>query len=221
MFRYASLFLCLSLLAARAGAQPALLGHLDGTSYVSPTGAFKVEVPVTPELGGAISDTANVVTFRDNFSTYVTIGAFRQDATQRWLLETSGIRDYLKGFFEQYVLRDFAQAYKDVQLETNARFLPTVCDGAFVAYVMIPGGSMFADRIPVVAENQAPPVAKRGNMLFVKNGFIFVISIELVERVTEGSAYHKTADEEDILLRQRLVDLAAKMDFTKPPAAVK
>jgi hypothetical protein len=41
------------------------------------------------------------------------------------------------------------------------------------------------------------PVAKRGNQLFVKNGHIFVISIELTERVLERTTYKKTAAEED------------------------
>ena len=62
-------------------------------------------------------------------------------------------------------------------------------------------------------------VAKRGNMMFVKNGFIFVISTELAERITEGSTYHKTTDEEDTLLRDRLLDIANRIRFLSPSPA--
>jgi len=60
-------------------------------------------------------------------------------------------------------------------------------------------------------------VAKRGNLLFVKNGHIFVISTELAERAIEGKAYKKTTVEEDDLLRQRLNDLVDKIQFAKRP----
>jgi len=56
-------------------------------------------------------------------------------------------------------------------------------------------------------------------MLFVKNGITFVISTELSERVTEGSRYTKTTQEENETLRKRLQNIAANMTFTPPPAA--
>jgi hypothetical protein len=40
--------------------------------------------------------------------------------------------------------------------------------------------------------------------------------MELAERITERSSYHKTTAEEDDLLRQRLVELYKKLEFTKP-----
>jgi hypothetical protein len=52
----------------------------------------------------------------------------------------------------------------------------------------------------------------------VKNGVVFVVSTELAERVTEGAAYKKTPEEEDQILRKRLVDIVSKMQFPKPPA---
>jgi len=64
-----------------------------------------------------------------------------------------------------------------------------------------------------------PPVAKRGNLLFVKNGHIFVISVELAERVLERSTYKKTVAEEDELLRQRLTEAVARLNFPKQPAS--
>lgn len=201
--------------AVSAGAQdaPVLAGRVEGTTYVSPTGVFKVAIPVLPELGGTITDTPNVVTFQDGFTTHISIAAFEQDATQHWQLSTDGPRDYLKSFFQNFVMADFARTFPNVQIEPNARFLPGMLDGAFIAYILIPGGTMFGNRIPIVAVNEAPRVAKRGNLLFVKNGYIFVISTELAERVTEGSAYHETNDAEDTLLRERLIDVANKIKF--------
>ncbi len=77
-----------------ADAMP-LLGRVDGRTYISPTGAFKVSIPVLPELGGNITDTENVVTFQDDFNTHISIAAFPQDATQRWEMSTRGLKDYL------------------------------------------------------------------------------------------------------------------------------
>ena len=55
MFRVASL-ICLAAAAVAAKAQDEaakpLAGTLDGDVYTSPTGAFSIEVPVLPALGG-------------------------------------------------------------------------------------------------------------------------------------------------------------------------
>jgi hypothetical protein len=61
-------------------------------------------------------------------------------------------------------------------------------------------------------------VAKRGNLIFVRNEYIYIVSTELAERVTEGLAYHKTTAEEDALLRQRLSDILERIQFTQPAA---
>ena len=53
-------------------------------------------------------------------------------------------------------------------------------------------------------------------LLFVKNGVTFVISTELSERVTEGSSWKTTTEEEDRILRNRLVEITRKIQFTKP-----
>ncbi len=194
-----------------------LAGKLEGRTYVSPTGIFKVTVPVLAELGGEITDTPNVVTFQDDFNVHVSIAAFPQDATQRWELSTRGAKDYLVYFFSNFVLRDFKQAFQGVQME-SAKFLPGMLEGSLLTYFLVPGGTMFGDRVPVVAAGQVP-VAKRGNLLFVRNGHVFVISIELAERAIEGRLYTKTTAEEDEILRNRLNDIVAKMTFAKPPAA--
>lgn len=194
-----------------------LAGKIEGKTYISPTGMFKVAIPVLPELGGDITDTPNVVTFQDDFNVHVSIAAFPQDATQRWEFSTRGAKDYLIYFFSNFVLSDFKQAFgSGVQIE-SAKFLPGMLDGALLTYLLVPGGTMFRDRVPASMTGERPPVAKRGNLLFVRNGHVFVISTELSERVIEGKSYSKTTAEEDDILRNRLNDIVGKMAFAKPP----
>ncbi len=207
-----------SALALRAQDAAPLYGQIEGRTYLSPTGAFKVTIPVLPELGGSVTDTANVVTFQDNFSVHVSIAAFPQDATQRWELSTRGVKDYLSYFFANSVLAEYRRTFEGVEVQ-SAVFNPKTEGGALIAYILIPGGSMFMDRVPQLGGSDHPPVAKRGNMVFVKNGYIFVISTELAERVTEGSAYKKTTAQEDQILRDRLDDMLSKIQFLKSPDA--
>ncbi|MGH7943697.1 MAG: hypothetical protein ACREH8_01455 [Opitutaceae bacterium] len=216
MFRSTLAFISATLLTALTHAQ-GLEGKIDGKSYVSPTGIFKVVIPVLPELGGDITDTPNVVTFQDDFNVHVSIAAFPQDATQRWELSTRGPKDYLIYFFSNFVLSDFKQTFEGVQIE-SAKFVPGMLDGALLTYLLVPGGTMFGHRVPQLGADRVP-VAKRGNLLFVRNGHIFVISIELAERVIEGRSYNKTAAEEDEILRNRLMDIVGKIAFAKPPIA--
>ena len=209
----------LGLVARAQNPQPAALaGKIEGKTYVSPTGDFKVTIPVLPELGGEITDTPNVVTFQDAFNVHISIAAFPQDATQRWENSTRGQKDYLIYFFSNFVLADFKQAFEGVQIE-SAKFIPATLDGSLITFILIPGGTMFTDKVPQLAAGDRLPIAKRGNLLFVKNGHIFVISIELAERVIEGRTYKKTTAEEDDILRQRLNDVVAKIQFAKLPAA--
>ncbi|MSU23918.1 MAG: hypothetical protein EXS32_08875 [Opitutus sp.] len=219
MFRLilALVFLTVSLVVRAQEAATGLAGRVDGRTYISPTGTFKVTIPVLPELGGNITDTPNVVTFQDDFNTHASIAAFIQDATQRWEMSTRGMKDYLVYFFSNFVLADFKQSFEGVQIE-SAKFIPGMLEGALITATLMPGGSMFASKVPQYEEGRMA-VAKRGNLLFVKNGHIFVISVELAERVIEGRAYKKTTEEEDEILRQRLNDVVGKIQFAKPPAA--
>jgi hypothetical protein len=194
-----------------------LLGRVDGSSYTAPSGAFKVTIPVLPELGGTISDTENVVTFQDDFNTHISIAAFAQDATQRWELSSRGLKDYLVYFFSNFVLSDFKEAFEGVQIE-SAKFAPSLQEGSLITYILIPGGTMFASKIVSMGTDDKPPVAKRGNLLFVKNGHIFVVSIELAERIIEGRNYKKTTAEEDEILRQRLLDVVSKIQLPRSSA---
>lgn len=196
-------------------AQPVTtLGRLEGDQYVSPTGAFRVKLPVLPELGGAIDETENVVTFQDQFNVHASIACFPMDATQRWENETRGRRDYLIWFFDNFVQADFQGRFPGSRIE-SAKFLHGVEGGALLAYNLLPGGSMFEDRI-ILTGNETVPVAKRGNLLFVHDRNVYVLSIELAEKVVERSTYKKTTEEEDEILRRRLLELLNKMRFTEP-----
>lgn len=190
-----------------------LVGRVEERQYVSPTGQFRVAIPVLPELGGEISDTPTVVTFQDSFTTHVSIAAFPQNAMQRWELNTRGLKEYLAYYFASHVLPAFEGARSD----KTAKFIPGTMDGALLAFFELPGGSVFAERVPRLSPNDPAPVAKRGNLVFVRNGHVFVISMELAERVTEGAAYKKTPAEEDELLRTRLLDILDKITFAPAP----
>ncbi len=166
-----------------------------------------------PELGGRVIDTENVVTFQDDFNVLCTIAAFPMDATQRWELSTRGLKDYLAYFFANYVMPDFQQTFSGARAE-SAKFVPSVAEGSLLVYTLLPGGSMFAHKLTFVTPDERLPDAKRGNLVFVRNGWIFVMSVELAERIIERSTYHKTTAEEDAILRRRLIDLLGKIEFT-------
>lgn len=205
----------LPLLAQQPMDPGALAGRIDGRTYISPTGAFRVTIPVLPELGGHILDTPNVVTFQDSFNVLCTIAAIPMDATQRWEHSTRGPKDYLAYFFANSVMPDFQETFRGAEVE-SAKFAPSIGNGALLVYLLLPGGSMFADKLAFAAGSDAVPVAKRGNLLLVRNGWIFILSVELAERVIERSSYKKTTEEEDEILRHRLTDLLGKMTFTAP-----
>jgi hypothetical protein len=202
-----------------APAQRPLAGTIQGNRYLAPTGAYSVEIPIYPELGGTIVDTPYVVTFQDDFTTHISIAAFPQDATERWKLETNGPKEYLKDFFLHFVASDFMRTNKHAKVEENARFVSGIFNGAFIAYILLPGGSMFFNSNYAIAADSKIPTAKRGNMIFVKNGYLYVLSTELAERATEGTAYHKTVQEEDEILRERLIDVTRKMQFASVPSS--
>ncbi|MSU46944.1 MAG: hypothetical protein EXS42_07455 [Lacunisphaera sp.] len=219
MFRLALLLVANAVLAVLASAQDAgLAGKMSGDIYVSATGEFKIPAPVLPELGGTITDTENVVTFNDRYSTHTSIACFPLDASQKWELETRGLRDYLLYFFTDVVLADFQGRYPGASIE-SARFLPELMAGAVITYALLPGGSFFEGMNRVL---DAPPArtvtAKRGTLLFVRNRHIFIISTELAERATQRSTYQQTPEKENALLSTRLTELAGRLVFTAPKA---
>ena len=199
---------------ARAPA-PQMYGKVEGDNYTSPLGFYKVRVPVLSQLGGSISDTPNVVTFDDDFSTHISIGAFPFSRELKWEYDTRGAKDFLIFFFSSLVMPDFVARYPGSKMEDNAAFLPKFQDGSLLIFTLLPNGSFFAQRV-VLGSTEEPVVAKRGNLCFVKSNCVFVVSTELSERVLERSTYHKTVEEENAILRQRLLDLVEKMQFTQP-----
>lgn len=218
MLRQFLLFLAVSaapLWAQPGNDSPGLVGRVEGRTYIAPGGTYRIPIPVLPELGGAISDTENVVTFQDNFNVHISIGRFPQDATQRWELSTRGTKDYLSYFFATYVMPDFTQAFPGGKVE-SASFWPKLFDGSLVVYTLLPGGSMFTNKRAILTLDDTPAVAKRGNLILVRNNVIYVITSELVERVTERGLYNKTTAEEDQILRERLVETARRMEFPRP-----
>lgn len=206
-----------ALLCPPATAQTAgLAGKIADGNYLSATGEFKVPVLVLPELGGVISDTENVVTFHDDYNVHISIACFAQDAAQKWELDTRGRRDYLLYFFNEFVLTDFQRRFPGSRIE-SARFVPELQDGALIAYALLPGGSFFEDRNYILAAPPIDPVtAKRGTLLFVRNGHIYIISTELAERATQRSTYRQSTEKEDSLLADRLTALTGRLIFPAP-----
>jgi len=50
-------------------------------------------------------------------------------------------------------------------------------------------------------------------LLFVRRGFIYVLSAELAERATQRSTYQMTTEQEDTLLSVRLTELVKRLIF--------
>jgi hypothetical protein len=208
--------------AAAAGAQdaptsgPTLLGRIDGATYTFATGAFRVPLPIVPGLNGSVRDTSKLVAFRDLF-TYVNIVALPLGAAERSDLESEGLSAYLGHFFANSVLVEFVQAYPGTKVEKEARFYPSLLGGSLVTYVLLPGGSQFANQAETLTLERHPLVAKRGILLFAHNDALYVVSEELSERITEGTVYTLSPAEEDALLRDRLFAVANTIQF--PPYA--
>lgn len=203
-------------LLAQSGDPDGLVGRVEGRTYVPASGAYRVAIPVLPELGGRINDTETSVTFQDDFNVLASIAVVEMDATQRWELSTRGRKEYLAYFFANFVMPDFQQLFPGASVE-EAKYSPSIAEGSLIAYTLLPGGSMFAHKLPFASAETTVPVAKRGNLVFTRDSRVFVLSVELAERITERSTYKKTPAEENEILRQRLIDLFNKMTF--PPAA--
>ena len=214
MFRSLLLMLCSLALAVVSTSAAQLLGLMDGETYVSPTGQFRVRAPVLPELGGVITDSANVVTFQDNFGVHVSIACFELDATQRWEFDTRGQRDYLLYFLTDLVMANFEARFPGSRVE-SARYMPELLEGALIGYVLLPGGSEFEAHNRVLNGAPAEPiVAKRGTLIFVRHRHVYAISTELSERATQRSTYVLTREQEDELLSTRLIALSGRLTFT-------
>ncbi len=199
---------------------PQLYGRINGDVYESPTGAFRIAIPVLPELGGSVSDSANVVTFDDNFSTHCSVGAFPLPPELQSEFESRGTQGFLIYFFTKLVMPDFATRYPGATIEDTGAFLPQYQGGAMLIYTRLPGGSLFAPQAAIWTPPE-PLVAKRGNLCFVKNHFVFVVSMELAERSLQRLTYDLTLTQENDLLKRRLLALVARMEFAPPPGTAR
>jgi hypothetical protein len=195
-------------------------GRVEGDIYISPTGLYKVKIPVLPQLGGTVSDTPNLVTFDDDYSIHINIGAFPLSRELKAEYDVRGTKDFLIFFFTNLIMPDYAANFHGAQMEPNAIFLGKFQNGSMLIFLLLPGGSVFEHQVRM-SNSLSPAVAKRGNLCFVKNGYVFVVSTELAERVLERSTYKKSPEEENAILRDRLMDIVAKMQFSAPAPETK
>lgn len=210
--------LCATARAQVATPPPTLYGEIKGTNYIAPGGRFRIGIPVLPELGGQVHDSENVVTFDDPVSIHVSVACFPFDMTQKWEHETRETRDYLEYFYREFVFPDFEGRFPGSSNEASL-FSPQLRDGALFVFTLLPGGSAFEGRSTLLDPTAKPTaIAKRGTLLFVQNGCVYVISSELAERVTQRAAFQKTPEQENEILRARLVELAGRIQIaaTKP-----
>jgi hypothetical protein len=214
MSRSLPFLLCGMALAALPADAAPLAGRVEGDTYISANGEFRIRLPVLPELGGRIEDTDSVVTFQDDFGTHISIACFELDAVQRWEFETRGRRDYLLYFLTDIVMANFAMRFPGSSVE-SARYLPDLLEGALLGFSLLPGGSHFEDRSSVVDGALPPVTAKRGTLLFVRHRHVYAVSTELSERATLRRTYQKTVEQEDALLSERLTALAGRITFTR------
>lgn len=188
-----------------------LHGRIEAERYFAPGDLYSVPLPVFHGTDSAVMDTAEIVVFKDKVSTLLTIAAFKMPAYAKWEFEGMEPKDYLIAFFRDNILRDYRHEFPESSIE-SARFLPEVYAGAMVAFTLMPGGSAFTP--PAPASPLAPaPVAKRGHLVFVRNGYIYVIAAELAERVTQPATYKLTTQEEDRLLFGRLAAVLEALRF--------
>jgi hypothetical protein len=136
------------------------------------------------------------------------------DAPLRAELETRGRKDFLSHFFTQYVQPEYVRNFPDARAE-SAKYLPSILDGSLLVMNLLPNGTAFADRLHL-PEDAPDPVAKHGSILFIKNDRIFIVTTELYERILFHGSFQKTTEEEDSILRTRLMRILGKMSF---PAA--
>jgi len=205
---------------------PQLRGRIVSDRYFAASGAFSVALPKLNKDSAAIMDSESIVVFKDQVSMFVMIGGWAMPAIQKWQLETSSPKEFLVGFFRDYVLRPSAEECPEIKLEEPAAgFLPEFEGGALLTYTLLPNSSAFkVDPAVAALPNPPTPVAKRGTLVFLKGNHVFAISIELAERVTQQSRYNLTKEKEDKVLLERLSKVASAMEFfpsQKPGAGAK
>ncbi len=202
---------------AAPAAVPKLLGRIEGDRYIAPGEAYSVPVPVLHGDNATIMDNGEIVVFKDKVATLLTIAAFPMPPVARWEFETTPPKDYLIAFFRDNILRDYVREFPGSTIE-SARFLPDIFGGAMVAFTLLPGGSVFPPATPH-APTAPALVAKRGHFVFVREGRIFVLAVELAERITRTTDTALTTAEEDQVLFDRLITVLAALRFGQDAVA--
>lgn len=197
--------------AAAPAEAPKLRGRLEDGRYHAPGDTYSVSVPVLHGDKTAIMDNGEIVVFKDKVATLLTIAAFPMPPFAKWEHATTPPREYLIGFFRDNILRDYDREFPGSTIE-SARFIPEFQGGALVAFALLPGGSAFEPAAPL-PPTAPPPIAKRGHVVFVRDDRIFVVAIELAERVTRSADYKLTTAEEDRILFDRLITVLAATRF--------
>jgi hypothetical protein len=194
-----------------------LRGRIENGRYYAPSDAFNITIPALAGDRPLILDNPNIVVFRDDVRTMLTVAAVRMEPIHKWELETSSPREFLIRFFRENVLADFQETFPGTSVE-GAIMLNDFEGGALLVSTLHPNGSAFeVDPIVRNDPNSPPPVAKRGSLLFSRGGFVFVLSTELADRVTESSTYITDTATEDRILRERLVEAVSQMRFADSP----
>ena len=189
-----------------------LQGSIDDNNYyTSPGGHYRIPVPVLAELGGSVEDSMTVTDFRDGYGTHVLIASLPLEPALRARLDTSSKKDFLTWFYAQQVQAEYQRSYPGAKTEA-ARFIPGLQDGTLFATILLPQGSAFRDLL-FLKESEEEPAAKRGSFIFVKNDRLFIVTTELYERILKRDSFKKTPEEEDAILRERLMELLGKMTF--------
>ncbi|MCF3649524.1 hypothetical protein [Synoicihabitans lomoniglobus] len=189
-------------------------GVIENNQYHAPSGEFDITLPVQPEFGGHVTDTPEVVTFQDNVSIHASIACFGLDSAQKREIENRGRQDYLAGFFGQHVQAQFRERFAGATIE-SAKFVPALLSGSLIVYNLLPGGSMF-DHQAALSSSDSAPTAKRGNLLFLHNDHLYVVSIELADPVIDTTHSALTTEQQNELLQQRLLELVGRMSFRVP-----
>ncbi len=194
-----------------------LQGRIVDFRYYSPGDVYSVAVPVLHGDKAEIKDNGEIVVFKDDRATLLTIAAFAMPRIAQWEYETSEPREYLIDFFRDNILRDYRREFPGSTIE-DARFIPEIFDGALVGFALLPGGSAFA--VPPSTAPTAPTAAaKRAHLVFVRNRHIFVVAIELAEHVTRPPGFEATDADENRILFDRLLTVVDAMRFgEKAPA---
>lgn len=205
--------LALSSSGARAE-ESTLIGKVLENQYIAPSGSYKMTLPIQLELGGTVTDTREVVTFQDDFRIHASIACFKMGASNEREIQTRGRRDFLISFFREHVHTQFKRRFPGAEID-EARYMPEVLEEALMVYNTLPNGTMFSDQAVLASSSDGALLVKRGNLLFLKDHHLYVISVELAKLLLVGNeSLHYSEEEKHVLLREELLDLAGRITFS-------